>query len=698
MPHLEQLLSPIITNIKSVNNIDTAIDEGIVNKIKKQKAEVLNKLISPLQVDSVRPEIVQSWLRSQSYGLNFNIYSPPPILDQTSFQKLLKKKENFIQAADFYINQLESILADVECYTFITDEDGVLLKASKSISNNDLQLLPGTIWAEKTIGTCSSQMCILLNSPIQLCGPEHYCRIFNHISCSSAPVYNTEGKLEGTLTITSPYFHCQNPHTLGLVVLMANIIQKELQLYINNRMLKIALSNEKNAVFVVNKDGIISDSNCNAQQIFKSLVKDLTYSSISEIIENNSLLDSVLKNNVPIENKRIFINKLKKSFICSIQPIGNNENNFGCIVNLWPIEPTVIRSKTTHGLPAEFTLDKIIGDSKKSKETKELAKRCARFKTNVLILGESGTGKEIYAQAIHNESCPDGPFVAVNCAAIPRNLIESELFGYEAGAFTGAERQGKPGKIELANGGTLFLDEIGDMPFELQAVLLRVLEDRKVMRLGSSKYIPVDFRLITATNRNLVDLMKNGLFREDLYYRISVFQIKIPPLRERGSDIIQLIDHFLNSYASMYGQEKPVLSNAAKYILLRYNWPGNVRQLQNVISHAICMINDSVICPEHLPEEVLSTHALAAQENHETKDELVTELLEDDSSVSNHSGADTGEGLVNNLSVKDMEEIVIKKALNEANNLRDAAKILGISKSTLYRRVKDYRIPLKKDR
>ncbi len=224
-----------------------------------------------------------------------------------------------------------------------------------------------------------------------------------------------------------------------------------------------------------------------------------------------------------------------------------------------------------------------MGESHVFKRTVTLAERFAKSPENILLIGESGTGKELFAQAIHNVYCPQGPFMAVNCAAMPRELIESELFGYEGGSFTGAERAGRPGKIELAHGGTLFLDEIGDMPLELQAVLLRTLEDKQVMRVGGSRYKKVDFRLIAATNKSLLTMVRENQFREDLYFRISVLAIDIPPLRERNDDISLLSNFFVENYCRKMGWNIPEITPLAQSRINSYGWPGNVRQLQNAM-------------------------------------------------------------------------------------------------------------------
>ncbi|NLV17584.1 MAG: sigma 54-interacting transcriptional regulator [Syntrophomonadaceae bacterium] len=292
---------------------------------------------------------------------------------------------------------------------------------------------------------------------------------------------------------------------------------------------------------------------------------------------------------------------------------------------------------------------------------------------NILLQGESGTGKELFAQAIHNYSRADGPLVAVNCAAIPANLIESELFGYEGGSFTGAERQGRAGKLELAGGGTLFLDEIADMPLPLQPVLLRALEDKKIMRVGGSRHIPVNFRLIAATNQDLHDLMEKGQFRPDLYYRLKVLEVHIPALRDRVSDIVELAQYFINDIAGEQRSPRPVLSDRAALCLLSYHWPGNIRELKNAFLYAINVCEGGVIHPRDLPVEIVSAVDSALLERDEAKPAPAQ--------------------LTSNLSMKEVERIMISQTLEQKNyNISETAALLGMSRSTLYRKIKEYRL------
>jgi len=304
-----------------------------------------------------------------------------------------------------------------------------------------------------------------------------------------------------------------------------------------------------------------------------------------------------------------------------------------------------------------FGTGEIIGNSNAIQKVLELINLAAPGDTTVLITGPSGTGKELAAHALHSLSPrKDNRFVAVNCAAIPENLLESELFGYEKGAFTGADKR-KPGKFELADGGTVFLDEIGDMPLSMQAKLLRILEDNKVERLGSENSISLDIRLIAATNKTLEDLMNKDKFREDLYYRLSVVIINMPPLVERSGDILLLADKFLKDFSKKLGKEIKGFDPDAASALVSYNWPGNVRELQNVIERAVVLCRADVITAKELPG--LSPHS-----------DLRAESLE---------------------KIADIEKVHIKKMLDRMNwNIGQTADVLGIHRNTLRAKIKEY--------
>lgn len=672
MKPLEQALSPLIKHRNVLTPNMNQADFILMERIRQQKLDVVTQRISPQEADLVKPEVVESWIRSYNNGLDLFDYNYGPIMDKLAFNEHIKTKNTLVKSADPFIHQLETLVCDSECIILLTDEKGVMLRVVEGNKqmlekqNARFHLVPGSIWTESTVGTCGHTITISTKAPIQICGPEHYGETYEQISCSSAPIFDTNLNLAGTLCLVTPSSYHQSPHSLALVVSMAWAVQKEFQLELKNSLLSSTLEASDEAVITINQSGFITHANVVAKSMFHYCNDSLIGAKIDDILGEQPLITSVLTEKKPIVDTEIEITKLNNKLNLRLaQPILDDYGaSFGCVLIFKKINR--LKIVPTGGVKTRFTFDQIIGNSPQLLNTTEKAQKFALHEANILIHGESGTGKEVYAQAIHNESRPDGPFVAVNCAAIPSTLIESELFGYEGGAFTGAERQGRPGKIELANNGTLFLDEIGDMPLDLQPVLLRVLEEKQVMRVGSSRYIPVDFRLLTATNKDLLALVNEGKFREDLYYRLKVLEIEIPPLRARGQDIILLAKHFIHKIAREQYTTPPVLSDLAIIHLLQYEWPGNVRQLQNAMLHAVTICKDKIIKPEDLPSEVCSN--------------FTNKMLTDSNSK---------------MSMQDVEKVMIIDALKQTdNNVSEAAKILKISRSTLYRKIKLYKIIL----
>lgn len=316
---------------------------------------------------------------------------------------------------------------------------------------------------------------------------------------------------------------------------------------------------------------------------------------------------------------------------------------------------------------ARYTWDHICGDSPAIRETVKTAEKASHTISNVLLTGESGTGKELFAHAIHHGSARrDGPFIKVNCAAIPAQLIESELFGYEGGAFTGARKKGKPGKFELAHGGSIFLDEIGDLPLDMQAKLLRVLQEKEFERISGNRTIRADCRVIAATNQNLKQMCNSGRFRPDLYYRLNVLSIKIPPLRERMEDLALLGDVLVDKLSRKLDRKKIPVSTAALAALGNYHWPGNIRELENMLERAMILTDQPGIEPEHLslPQSLPCSPAASLESR--------------------------GAGSLK-TTVETAERTAITRCLNQAGgNRSEAARLLGISRSVLYERINKY--------
>ena len=326
-------------------------------------------------------------------------------------------------------------------------------------------------------------------------------------------------------------------------------------------------------------------------------------------------------------------------------------------------------------------VDGIIGKSKKILELVDIIKQVSKTPATVLLTGESGVGKEVFARAIHNLSDrADKPFIKINCAAIPEDLLESELFGYEKGAFTGAHTQ-KKGKFELANGGTIFLDEIGDMPLLLQSKLLRVLQEKEIERLGGSKPIKVDVRIIAATNKDLEKMVYEGTFREDLYYRLNVVHIKIPPLRERKEDIPVLVFYFLNKFNKMYNKNLTI-SKELLDVFINYSWPGNVRQLQNTIERMVILSKSKVLEFKDLPQDI--KNQLKQQEELYKTDEIKIKTA-------------LNKSFKLPKTVEEIEREAIIKALEETGYvIKKAARLLGMTPRQVRYRIDKYNIPLKR--
>lgn len=365
------------------------------------------------------------------------------------------------------------------------------------------------------------------------------------------------------------------------------------------------------------------------------------------------------------------------------KPIVNQDQELiGATIIIRPIAQVQKLVNRFTGAQANFTFSSIIGEDKNLKRAIKLAMAAGSNMSNVLLQAESGTGKEVFAQSIHNASRRrNGPFVAINCAAMPRELVGSELFGYAEGAFTGARRGGRPGKFELANQGTLLLDEIGDMPLEQQAILLRAIQEKAVMRIGGDILRPIDVRIIAATNQNLLDLVEQGRFRADLYYRLNVVQIWIPPLRERSDDIKLLLEYFLHDMSPKVGKTIRGWDKEVLTCLQNYDWPGNIRQLQNVVERVLLLVEDDWITMEHLPREILMT----SKYNTLRMREQTNAAMQLPQPGSNRIARKL-------VAIEQEKEAIIDLLDKNAGNISKTSQDLGISRSTLYRKMKEYNI------
>jgi len=441
--------------------------------------------------------------------------------------------------------------------------------------------------------------------------------------------------------------------------------------------LQALMNSLESGIIATDEKGVITNFNKAAENLLNTKKSKVVGTHINNIFPNSNIIE-VLDSGTKIKNKELDyeFNNYSKKVIISANPIKNNFNTIGIVASVKGI-------KDLRKLLDDFNLknynlqfEEIVGQSTALKNAQEKVLKVAKSNSSILIKGESGTGKELFAKAIHKESLRrDENFVSINCAAIPGDLLESELFGYEAGAFTGAKQGGKPGKLELADKGTVFLDEIGDMPISLQAKILKVIQEKSFFRIGGVKEINVDIRIISATNKNLENLIEKGKFREDLYYRLNVIPLNLPPLRDRKNDILILVKHFINKYNKELEKNIKNITQEASKTLLKYNWPGNVRELENVIEYAVNMENSSYIKRANLPPYIINNK------------------------INNKNKKGINFNNVNynlNTAISKVEKELIKKALNEFGRDTEgkykAAEKLGIGKTTLYNKINKYNI------
>lgn len=453
----------------------------------------------------------------------------------------------------------------------------------------------------------------------------------------------------------------------GLIV--SKLLEKEasdkLQV-VKNQLISIMDSIDE-GIIAIDENGFIVYTNSVINDTFRLTSAEIKEKKIYEILPQ-PYIKKLVKENIQFSNNETAINKNGNEFhaLVSGKTVQLGEKSAGSILTFKKMDDVykVINEISFNNLSTSF--DDIIGNSVEITLVKEKAKKVANSNSTILILGESGTGKELFARAIHESSNrKNKPFIAFNCAAIPENLIESELFGYEEGAFTGAVRGGKTGKFQLAQGGTIFLDEIGDMPLHLQTKLLRVLQEKSIEKIGGHKSISIDARVIAATNKELDKMAEAGEFREDLYYRLNVIPINIPPLRERTGDIKIILEYFLKQYNKKLGKNIKGFSANVESVLLNNKWKGNVRELENVVEYSVNMESTAYITMNSIPQKIKSAET-------------------------NKSGH------MNIMPIHEMEKKLIQDALilygDSVTGKNMAADALKISIATLYRKIKEYNL------
>jgi PAS domain S-box-containing protein len=632
-----------------------------------------------------KDHIKKSHKRCQSYSVDIErVYSGKIIYGNQLFEKLEAKRELIVTAEPF-MNQLYNFVKGSNFFSILTDEEGCILSLigdeeilSKAFS---FKMIPGAYMDEKSIGTNAMGTALVEGKPVQVSGKEHYVKVYHRWTCSASPIRDTKDNIIGTLDLTG-YSESVHSHTLGMVVAAANAIEKMLEIKKYAQELSMAkmyteavIDSIIAGILTSDLDGNILTVNRYVADMFGYNTDEMKKIKIWNLFEGWDRVKAASLSGQSVMDEDVFVNarKNKLQFNLSTYPILDGELNLKNIVLVFK-EVKKIRKLANRimGRQAIYTFDKIIGKDKKFLQIIEFARKVADSGSNILIMGESGTGKELFAQAIHNcSNRRDEPFVAINCGAIPRNLIEAELFGYEQGAFTGAKTGGHPGKFEIADGGTVFLDEIGEMPLDLQIRLLRVIEEGIVSRVGSIKNTIVNVRIIAATNKNLYAEVKKGNFRKDLFYRLNVLPIRLPPLRERKEDIPLLFEFFMTTKSKKMNRRSVKVPDGFMESLLEYEWPGNVRELENLV--------DWMINTESIPDAIGNGNNVLPENAG-----VPFSIMAQEAAVLDEEGAFS-------LSAAEKQHIIKVLKLCDGN-ISKSAKVLGIGRNTLYRKIKNHRI------
>ncbi|WP_206752182.1 sigma-54-dependent Fis family transcriptional regulator [Desulfosporosinus fructosivorans] len=623
---------------------------------------------------SIRPVILESWKKARELNADpFSSITEGSVLEGDELRLKLEEKKELIACARPFMQILFDVVKGSGFVVLLTDENATMLHVIGDAEIMDqgkfINVVPGGDWSNRAYGNSALTICLESGEPIQVVAAEHVKKDLHDWTCSTAPIHNSEGMPIGALSM-SGNFRYTNRHTLGMVVAATLAIEKNLaerltsnKLASSNKYLNTILDSMSEGLICIDTVGNVTMAN----EIAKELLGFKGDRTADNIVPQNCLeiLTKVIITGKAVEDEEVYYeaNHGRFYYTLTAKPIyGPDSMVIGVVGILRAIKSVKKLVNRMAGATASFIFSDLIGSSLEFNNAISLAKTAARTSSSVVLQGESGVGKELFAQSIHNASMrKEGPFVAINCAAIPRELMASELFGYSKGAFTGARSDGKPGKFEMADEGTLFLDEIGDMPIDLQVSLLRILENKQLTRLGDNKVISVDVRIIAATNKNLkLEITKNN-FRADLYYRLKVFQIQIPALRERKDDLDLLVKHFIDKINCTAGTKIMGIDEKALRVISDYHWPGNIRELQNILEQAIYMAKAGILQPKHLPEDIKKFPANIS--------------------------------INKNLSLKTNEVVTICNALQEAGGeISRAAKILGIGRNTLYRKLDKYQI------
>ncbi|NJD91318.1 MAG: sigma-54-dependent Fis family transcriptional regulator [Geobacter sp.] len=650
----------------------------LVSKININRARTEFFNMGTVPSGRVSEHIIRSWQRSQVSGVNMARESSSiPTVCRKELVGLTEKNRNLLVQSYPVMENLYEQIHDSSSMVILADASGVVLHSLGDTNfvnrARKVALQPGGIWSEQIRGTNAIGTALVEQQPVVIHSAEHYMTANDFLTCSASPIFDPYGKLLGALDVSCDC-RAQQQHTMALVRISVQQIENqmfscgfetEICLQFHNRPEFIGTMYEAIAIF--SQDGRLLAANRSALLHLSLDRFQAETASFGQLFDTpfDALLLQADKSPQPVI--RLSISKGMQVY-GRVKGTANRLQSFLCQPGKRSVQAADASENRLHSLHAlEF------GDSR-MRAAIDKTRRVIGHDIPVLIEGESGTGKELFARAMHHESSRrQGPFVALNCAAIPEGLIEAELFGYQEGAFTGAKRKGNTGKVKQADGGTLFLDEIGDMPLTLQARLLRVLQERAITPLGDSNSHPIDINVVCATNRKLRDEIARGRFREDLYYRLNGLVITLPRLQER-EDLLPLAQSILDDIAG--SGRKVRLQADVLDLFAAHPWPGNIRQMHNVLRTAVALLND---------DDVITMAQLS--------DDFLEQSLHRDLPV--NSAVKERPRPVNNNThqperLEHLEARAIRQVMAACNgNISAAARQLGISRNTLYRKIRE---------
>lgn len=648
--------------------------------------------------------VTLSWIRCiEQYHLRPDQPHVPDVLERVPLEERRARHAAVIECARYEMTTLYQQLADSEMGVVLTDTDGVILHMVSApefaAEVGPLGLRPGGIWSEAGAGTNGMGTCLAAGGPVSVRRDDHFYTQYTQLTCSAVPVYDPGGNIVAALDVTSRSLLMQQ-HILVLLGMTARMIENRLidrlfrdahPLHFHSRPEfvytlhegKLAVDDE-GRVLAANRSAMFQLGLQSMEQIRTRRIEDLFQTSLADMLQR-----SASSSFHPVVT---YGTDAALRFFAVARRPATQADAQGSPALPSPVDSPALPSPRAKArppvarapvAPTGFTVQ----DPRIASQL-ETGRRVVARGTPVLICGETGSGKEVFARTLHESSGhAAGAFVAINCASLPENLIEAELFGYCAGAFTGAQRTGRRGKILQADGGTLFLDEIADMPLELQSRLLRVLDERRVTPLGTEETHAVDFQLISASHRHLHTLVREGRFREDLYYRLAGVEVQLPPLRDR-SDKLELIHRVL----ATEGGADSTLSTEAERMLLAYAWPGNIRQLRHVLGTAAALADGMPINRSHLPALTHAQPQASAAEHmlglSSARDPLPTPAasMAPDPGRSGHADASPGIAKLNPIQANE-RRLLLQLLEQHRWNVSNVAKALDVSRNTLYRKI-----------